>query len=128
MVVLHRLINFDAGRAANEKRGSQVDGLTKPLEEFDEVFQFSPGHGRVPATRANTRVILCLGTLGKMVEDYVGDGSRFDCEVSSSHDGASRLGTAGAIAKAHHLLGTAFFITYDESNLASNYVSIENTF
>jgi NDP-sugar pyrophosphorylase family protein len=80
--------------------------------------------------RANgiTDVVLCVGYLGEMIEDYLGDGSRFGCAVSYSYDGPQRIWTAGAIAKALPLLGRRFFTTYGDSYLNCDYRAIENAF
>ena len=38
-------------------------------------------------------VVLCVGYLGEMIVDYVGDGSKFGLHVSYSFDGERLLGT-----------------------------------
>lgn len=63
------------------------------------------------------RVVLCLGHLGGMVRDFVGDGSAFGLSVSSSFDGERLLGTAGALKKAAPLLGDVFWVAYGDSYL-----------
>jgi NDP-sugar pyrophosphorylase family protein len=63
------------------------------------------------------RVVLCLGHLGAMVEDFVGDGSAFGLSVSSSFDGERLLGTAGALKKAAPLLGDVFWVVYGDAYL-----------
>src|SRR6202451_1164589 len=40
-------------------------------------------------------VILCVGHLGNMIEQAIGDGSAFGVKVEYSYDGATLLGTAG---------------------------------
>jgi NDP-sugar pyrophosphorylase family protein len=64
-----------------------------------------------------TRVVLCLGHLGDAVADFVGDGSDFGLSVSSSFDGETLLGTAGALKKAAPLLGDVFWVAYGDSYL-----------
>src|SRR3954471_4703933 len=54
------------------------------------------------------RVVLCVGHLGEMIRDFVGDGSRFALNVSYSFDGERLLGTGGALRHALPLLGDAF--------------------
>ena len=75
-----------------------------------------------------TKVILCVGYLGKMIEDYVGDGRRFKLEVVYSYDGDKLLGTGGAVKKAERYLGDSFFILYGDSYLDVDYVKIEETY
>ena len=60
-----------------------------------------------------TDVVLCVGYLGEMIEEHVGDGSRFGLHGRIA-DGAERIGTAGALAKAAPLLGERFFMTYGD--------------
>lgn len=63
------------------------------------------------------RVVLCVGHLGGMVRDVVGDGSRFGLEVAYSFDGPKLLGTGGALRQALPLLGDPFFVLYGDSYL-----------
>jgi NDP-sugar pyrophosphorylase family protein len=74
------------------------------------------------------RVVLCVGYLAEMVEDYAGDGSRFDMEIRYSPDGPSLRGTAGAIAQALPLLGERFFVLYGDSYLPCDYAAAARAF
>ena len=62
-------------------------------------------------------VVLCLGHLGEMIEEVVGDGSEFNLNISYSYDGPSLLGTGGAIKKALPLIDGNFFVLYGDSFL-----------
>lgn len=62
-------------------------------------------------------VVLCIGHLGGMIEDFVGDGAGFELRVRYSHDGDRPLGTGGALRQALPLLGDTFFVTYGDSYL-----------
>ena len=73
-------------------------------------------------------VTICLGYLGEMLSDYVGDGSRFGIKVRYSQDGDVLLGTAGAIKKALPLLGENFFILYGDSYLPCDYQATQHYF
>jgi NDP-sugar pyrophosphorylase family protein len=73
-------------------------------------------------------VILCVGHLGEMIEQVVGDGSIFGLKVEYSYDGAAPLGTAGAIRRALPKLGERFFVMYGDSYLACDYTAIEQEF
>ena len=75
-----------------------------------------------------TSVVLCVGHLGKMISDHVGDGSRYGINVSYSLDGPRRIGTGGAVAKASRLAGEHFFVTYGDSYLKCDYQAIEMSY
>jgi NDP-sugar pyrophosphorylase family protein len=68
-----------------------------------------------------TRVVLCVGHLGEMIEREFGSGAAFDLELSYSHDGPRLLGTGGALRQALPLLGDAFFVLYGDSYLPINF-------
>ncbi len=74
------------------------------------------------------QVILCVGHLGEMIEDAVGDGSSYGVKVEYSYDGAIRLGTGGAIRSALPKLGERFFVLYGDSYLPCDYGAIEHEF
>jgi NDP-sugar pyrophosphorylase family protein len=62
-------------------------------------------------------VVLCTGHLGKMIEDFVADGSAFGCRVRYSLDGERPLGTGGALRQALPLPGESFMVMYGDSYL-----------
>jgi N-acetyl-alpha-D-muramate 1-phosphate uridylyltransferase len=64
-----------------------------------------------------SQVVLCVGYLGEMIEDFVKDGSRWGLEVRYSYDGDTLLGTGGAIKKAASMLPESFLILYGDSYL-----------
>lgn len=63
------------------------------------------------------RVVLCVGHLGEMIEDFVGNGRQFGLDVAYSFDGDRLMGTGGALRRALPLLGTEFFVLYGDSYL-----------
>lgn len=67
------------------------------------------------------QVLLCIGHLGSMIRDYVGDGSGFGLTVRYSDEGETLLGTAGALRKAIDLLEASFLVTYGDSYLPFDY-------
>lgn len=75
-----------------------------------------------------THVTLCLGYLGEMVSDFVGDGNAFGLQVSYSFDGPTLLGTAGAIKKTLHTLTENFFVLYGDSYLPCSFAAAQKTF
>lgn len=75
-----------------------------------------------------TRVVLCLGYLGEQVEAVVGNGTAFGLDVQYSWDGATLLGTGGALRRALPLLGEHFFVYYGDSYLPIDFPSVERSF
>jgi NDP-sugar pyrophosphorylase family protein len=73
-------------------------------------------------------VVLCIGFLGEMIQEAVGDGSQWGMRVSYSHDGSSLQGTGGALRLALPLLGEVFFILYGDSYLPINFSEVEKTY
>ena len=83
---------------------------------------------RLLHSRAIRRVVLCVGFLGEMIQEFVRDGAKFGLEVSYSFDGRKLLGTAGAIRKALPMLGRAFFVLYGDSYLECDYGAVAYAF
>jgi len=73
-------------------------------------------------------VVLCIGYLGEMIQEAVGNGSRWGLQVSYSHDGAKLLGTGGALKKALPMLGEQFFILYGDSYLPIDFAKVQTAF
>lgn len=74
------------------------------------------------------RVVLCVGYLGEMIRDVVGDGSAFDLEVAYSFDGDRLQGTGGALRRALPVLGKTFFVLYGDSYLDIDYNAVLSAF
>lgn len=75
-----------------------------------------------------TTVVLCIGYLGEMIQERIGDGSGFGVRVSYSLDGPKLLGTGGAIKAALPLLGESFYIFYGDSYLPINFNSVKHAY
>jgi NDP-sugar pyrophosphorylase family protein len=75
-----------------------------------------------------THVVLCVGYLGEMIEEYVGDGSPWGLDLQYSYDGDELLGTGGAIKKALSLLPDSFFILYGDSYLDIDFNAVIELF
>jgi NDP-sugar pyrophosphorylase family protein len=75
-----------------------------------------------------TEAVLCVGHLGKLVEDELGDGTKFGVRLRYSFDGPNLLGTGGALRNALPLLGSAFFVLYGDSYLRCDYNAVERSF
>jgi NDP-sugar pyrophosphorylase family protein len=73
-------------------------------------------------------VVFCVGYLGEMVEEALGDGSRFGLSIRYSYDGDQLRGTGGALIRALPLLGDAFLIMYGDSYLECDYAAVARTF
>jgi NDP-sugar pyrophosphorylase family protein len=74
------------------------------------------------------RVVLCVSHYGESVRESVGNGAAFGLQVEYSFDGATRLGTAGAIKNALPLLDDAFFVLYGDSYLPISFGAVEDAF
>lgn len=75
-----------------------------------------------------SRIVLCIGYLGGMIRELVGDGSAWGLNVSYSMDGEILLGTGGALKQALPLLGESFFILYGDSYLPINFSDVQQSF
>jgi len=69
-------------------------------------------------------VVLCVGYLGSLVEEQIGDGSRRGLSIRYVHDGPLPLGTAGALRNALPLLGESFLVTYGDTLLSVDYRAV----
>ena len=75
-----------------------------------------------------SRVVLCVGYLGNMIEEVVGSGEQFGLSVSYAPDGPNLLGTGGALKKALPLLGENFFVLYGDSFLPINFLQAQQAY
>ena len=75
--------------------------------------------------RGLRRVVLCIGHLGELIQDYVGTGSRWGLQVDYSSDRDRLLGTGGAIKQALPKLGERFFVLYGDSYLDDDFGMID---
>jgi D-sedoheptulose 7-phosphate isomerase len=74
------------------------------------------------------RVVLCIGYLGEMIREIVGDGTKFGLDVAYSYDGTTLLGTGGALRQALPLLEEEFFVMYGDSFLPIEFAPIKCAF
>lgn len=75
-----------------------------------------------------TQVVLCVGHLGEMIMEVIGNGDEFGIHVSYSYDGDNPLGTGGALKKAIHLLDDNFYILYGDSFLPICFSSVNDAY
>lgn len=68
-------------------------------------------------------VVMCVGHLGSMVQDEVGDGARYGLRVRWVDEGSKLRGTGGALVFARELglLDDDFLVTYGDSWLPFDY-------
>jgi NDP-sugar pyrophosphorylase family protein len=74
------------------------------------------------------RVVLCIGYLGEMLRDHLGDGGRFSMELKYAFDGAKLLGTGGAVRRALPMLGETFWVMYGDSYMDIDYRAVLASF
>jgi NDP-sugar pyrophosphorylase family protein len=74
------------------------------------------------------RVVFCVGYKGKLFEQLLGDGSRFDLDIRYLFDGEELAGTAGAVRGALSLLGESFLVLYGDTFLRIDYGAVAEAF
>jgi MurNAc alpha-1-phosphate uridylyltransferase len=62
-------------------------------------------------------IILCVGYLHEQIEDYFGNGRKFDVNIVYSQEKVRLLGTGGALKNAEKYLESKFFVMYGDSYL-----------
>ena len=75
-----------------------------------------------------TDFIFCISYKSELVQNHLGDGSRWGAKIRYSIDGRTQLGTGGAIQKALPLLGDSFGVIYGDSYLPIDYSGVESEF
>jgi MurNAc alpha-1-phosphate uridylyltransferase len=75
-----------------------------------------------------SHVVVCIGYLGDMIREVVGNGNSLGLYVSYSDDGPNLLGTGGALAKGMQLLGDDFFVLYGDSFLPVNFSVVQRAY
>jgi NDP-sugar pyrophosphorylase family protein len=98
---------------------SLLEVAGKPFAEHQLALLRENGFGHV---------VFCVGHLGELMEDSLGDGSRWGMRLQYSYDRPTLLGTGGALRLALPLLGEAFFVLYGDSYLEGDYRKIEEGF
>jgi N-acetyl-alpha-D-muramate 1-phosphate uridylyltransferase len=78
---------------------------------------------RLLHTQGIEHVVLCVGYLGEMIQQVVGDGKKWGLNVSYSSDADKLLGTGGALKQALPLLGERFFVLYGDSYLNGDFAA-----
>lgn len=73
-------------------------------------------------------IVYCVAYKSEMLEEFLGDGSRYGVHIQYSHDGPTQLGTGGAVIKALPLLGEKFMVLYGDSYLPIDYAKVAKIF
>ncbi len=75
-----------------------------------------------------TRVVICVGHLGQMIQEAIGNGHSLGMEIQYIFDGGFARGTGGALKQAIPLLGNAFYVLYGDSYLRLDYRAMAAAF
>jgi N-acetyl-alpha-D-muramate 1-phosphate uridylyltransferase len=75
-------------------------------------------------------VILSIGYLGQMIQDYVGDGSKWGLKVRYAYEGTQPKGTGGALRFVHDqgLMANRFLVSYGDSFLPISFSEVWESF
>ncbi len=104
--------------------GEMTRTIPKPLLEVaGEPFLFH--QLRLLADNGATRVVLCVGYLGELIERAVG-ASRFGLGISYSYDPPAMTGTLPAIEHALPLLDERFLVLYGDTYLPIDYLDVQH--
>jgi len=107
--------------------GPITERIPKSLVEVDGR-PFAEHQIRLLRMHGVTDILFLVGHLGHMVQDAVGDGTRWGVHLRYGFDGPRPPGTGGAIRRALAQLGDAFFVLYGDSYLECDYAAIERAF
>jgi NDP-sugar pyrophosphorylase family protein len=75
-----------------------------------------------------SRIVICAGYLGEMIESFLGNGNGWGLQIDYVYDGPGLLGTGGALLKAVPRLGERFLILYGDAYLDCDYGAVETAF
>ena len=102
--------------------GSRVEKTPKPLLDVaGEPFLIH--QLRLLARHRATRVVLCVGYLGELIERRIGS-SQFGIAIGYAYDGPAPIGTLGAIRQALPALGERFLVLYGDTYLRIDYGAV----
>src|SRR5579884_2062787 len=74
------------------------------------------------------KIVLCVGYLGEMIRNRIGDGKALGLQIDYSFDGPVLLGTGGALKHALPKLGEHFLVAYGDSYMPVDYRTIVQAF
>jgi NDP-sugar pyrophosphorylase family protein len=99
--------------------GDRVRDVPKPLIEVAGE-PFLSHQLRLLARHGATRVVLCVGYLGELIERRIG-AEAFGVRIDYSYDGVELDGTLGAIRRAASKLPDRFLVLYGDTYLRLDY-------
>ena len=105
--------------------GPLAENIPKSLLEFNNK-PFIQHQIELLAKKGFKNIVICLGHLGEQIEDFLGNGKWLNVDINYSFDGATLLGTGGAVLKARNYLSDVFFIIYGDSYLDIDYKTALN--
>jgi NDP-sugar pyrophosphorylase family protein len=115
-----------AGGLATRLR-PMTETVPKSLLELNGEL-FAVHQLRLLQSKGVRRVVFCVGHLGELIQQTIGNGSALGLQVDYSFDGPALLGTAGAVRNALSRLGDSFFVMYGDSYLPCDYAAISRQF
>lgn len=71
-----------------------------------------------------TDLLLCVGYLGHLIEERLGNGQKFGVSIRYSYERDGLVGTAGAIKNAEKSLAEAFLVQYGDSYAPIDYRAV----
>jgi len=74
------------------------------------------------------KVVLCVGHLGQMLAEHLGNGADLGMDLQYAYDGGKLLGTGGAIRAAAQLLDDVFWVVYGDSYMDIDYRAVLESF
>lgn len=83
---------------------------------------------RLLYSRGIRKIIVSAWHLGEMIQDLLGDGSRYGMSIQYVFDGETALGTAGAIRKALNLVDGPFFVLNGDTYIPCDFAAIQTYF
>jgi NDP-sugar pyrophosphorylase family protein len=107
--------------------GPMTEGIPKSLVEVDGR-PFAEHQIELLRKSGITDIVFLVGHLGHMVQNSLGDGSRWGVRLRYASDGPRPLGTGGPIRRALAQLWDAFFVLYGDSYLECDYTAIGRAF
>jgi N-acetyl-alpha-D-muramate 1-phosphate uridylyltransferase len=107
--------------------GQVVADTPKPLLEVAGE-PFLRHQLRLLSAHGASRVVICVGYRGELIEAVLGDGSDLGLEVRYVYDGPTLRGTAGAVRGALDMLGDAFLVLYGDTYLRLDYAAAQRAF
>lgn len=112
------LLILAGGRATRLKHLSE--NLPKYLMPIDGKLVFADYHLEWAQKQGFRKIILSIGYLGEKVIKYCGDGKKWGLNITYIDDGASPLGTGGAVKKALQFEFEYLAVTYGDTILQLN--------